>query len=87
MRVELVTPAKLAFSIEKATHVILPGTDGSMGVLPGHVPMITTLQGTEVVSIDTEGHENELTFKIGKGFAEITNDSVTIFAETVEQMK
>ena len=40
---ELVTPERLLFS-EMVEMVVVPGTEGNFGVLPGHAPLISTIR-------------------------------------------
>lgn len=75
---ELVSPEKLLLSrqVEMAT---LPAAEGEMGVLPGHAPMIVALRGG-VIRVRENGAETEALFVVG-GFAEISQDRVTILAD------
>lgn len=75
---ELVSPEKLLLSrqVEMAT---IPATDGEMGVLPGHAPMIVALRGG-VIRVRENGAETERLF-IGGGFAEVSADRVTVLAD------
>jgi len=43
LRLEIVTPEAKAFS-EDVEMVVLPGTDGELGIYPQHVPVLTTLK-------------------------------------------
>jgi len=62
---EIVTPEKVVFS-DKADSVVLPTTEGDVGVLSGHIPLLTTLTPGELQVI-TEGRTEYLT--VDKGFA------------------
>jgi F-type H+-transporting ATPase subunit epsilon len=75
---ELVTPEALLVS-QDVDMVIIPGSEGNFGVLPGHAPLISTIRpGT----IDIyEGREiTERIFVIG-GFAEVTPERCTVLAD------
>jgi F-type H+-transporting ATPase subunit epsilon len=76
---ELVSPARLLVSGEVA-GVTIPGTEGDMGVLPGHAPVLTTLR-PGVVAIARDGGAAEKIFVRG-GFAEINPQGLTVLAET-----
>ncbi|MFN0192131.1 MAG: F0F1 ATP synthase subunit epsilon [Aestuariivirga sp.] len=76
---ELVSPAKLLFSGEVAS-VTIPGTEGDMGILPGHAPVLSTLR-PGVVIISREGSADEKIFVRG-GFAEVNPQGLTLLAET-----
>jgi F-type H+-transporting ATPase subunit epsilon len=76
--VELISPERGLFSGE-ARAVMLPGTEGDMTVMPGHEPIVTTLQPGLVVVTDVQGHSYRR-FVRG-GFATITGARVTVLAE------
>ena len=78
MKVDIVTPDKNIFSGE-ANSLVLPGTDGSFGVLTGHAPLIATLQKGEVKLTDDSNKES--VFEISGGVVEVLNDKVIILAE------
>ena len=75
---ELVSPEKLLLS-RQVEMAIIPATDGEMGVLPGHSPMIVALRGG-VIRVRENGAETERLF-IGGGFAEVSADRVTVLAD------
>ena len=75
---ELVTPAKLLLA-EPAEMVVIPGSEGDFGVLPGHAPLISAVRpGT--VDIYQDGKVGERIFVAG-GFAEVSPDSCVLLAE------
>src|SRR6185312_5443433 len=75
---DLVAPERLLLSTE-AEMVTIPGTDGYMGVLKGHEPVITTLRAG---MIDVKGMDGSDTrFFIRGGFADIGADKITVLAE------
>lgn len=77
MQVEILTPEASLFTGE-ATYVGLPGTDGSLGILNNHAPLITTLsKGT--VSVKTANGEER--FEVKGGSVEVLNNKVIILAE------
>jgi F-type H+-transporting ATPase subunit epsilon len=76
---ELVSPARLLFSGE-VTSVTLPGTEGDMGILAGHAPVLSTLR-PGVVVVTKEGGSTDRIFVRG-GFAEVNNAGLTLLAET-----
>lgn len=75
---ELVSPEKLLLS-RQVEMVTLPATEGEMGVLPGHSPMIVVLRGG-VIRVRENGAETERLY-VGGGFAEISRERVTILAD------
>ena len=75
---DLVAPERLLLSTE-AEMVTVPGTDGYMGVLKGHEPVITTLRAG---MIDVKGMDGSDTrFFIRGGFADVSADKITVLAE------
>src|SRR5712664_3819759 len=75
---ELVTPERLLFS-EAVEMVVVPGTEGNFGVLPGHAPLISTIRpGT--IDIYEGGAITERIFIVG-GIAEVTPERCTVLAD------
>lgn len=75
---DLVSPERLLLS-EEAEMVTLPGTEGDLGVISGHEPLITTLRpGVIDVKGGTLGDQR---FFVLGGFAEINPERVTVLAE------
>ncbi len=77
LRLEIVTPETKAYS-EDVEMVVLPGTDGELGVYPNHVPVLTTLKPGEL-RVFKAGQETSLA--VGEGFAEITGDAISILTD------
>jgi F-type H+-transporting ATPase subunit epsilon len=80
LTLELATPTRLVVTLE-ADEVVIPGSLGYFGVLPGHAPLLATLG------------IGELTYRIGRdeyhvavsgGFAEVRNDKVIVLADVAE---
>jgi len=75
---DLVSPERLLLS-EDAEMVTIPGLEGEMGVMAGHMPLITALRpGTVDVKGGTQGHDR---FFVTAGFAEVTPTKITVLAE------
>ncbi|NQV57411.1 MAG: ATP synthase F1 subunit epsilon [Rhodospirillales bacterium] len=77
---DLVTPTELAVS-EDADMVVVPGTEGDFGVLPGHTPFLTTLRAG-IVDVHQAGVVDQSLFVEG-GFAEATPERCTVLADQV----
>lgn len=75
---ELVSPEKHLASGE-ATTAVLPATNGDMGILGSHAPVMTTLRPGLLHITMSDGSTQE--FFVRGGFADITPDSVTVLAE------
>ena len=76
----IVTQERTVFSSD-VDYISLPGTEGVMGVLPNHAPLLTALSFGEVM-VRVNGDEEF--FAIGGGFAEIRPDQVIILADSAE---
>ena len=75
---ELVSPERLILSTE-VEMVVVPGTEGNFGVLPGHAPLISTIRpGT--IDIYQGGAVTERIFVVG-GIAEVTPARCTVLAD------
>jgi F-type H+-transporting ATPase subunit epsilon len=78
MKVEILTPEKSVFDGE-ARLVSLPGSDGSLGILNNHAPLITTLTEGIVKIEGTDGKVQE--FGVKGGTVEVLNNRVIVLAE------
>ena len=67
---------------EEVDEVQIPGTEGYLGVLPGHTPLLTTLHVGQLWY--RQGQEKHY-LSIAFGFAEIQPDRVTILAQIAER--
>ena len=74
---EIVTPERKVFSGE-VENVYLPGTEGELGALPGHAPLVTGVSPGEL-RYTVDGKIEELA--IGSGFVEVTQEKITILAD------
>jgi F-type H+-transporting ATPase subunit epsilon len=81
MNVELVAPARKIWSGE-AEMVIARTTEGDIGILPGHEPVLGVL--VESPLRIKHGESEELVAAVHGGFLSVTRDSVSILAEVVE---
>src|SRR3990172_5894541 len=80
IRLEIVTPERLLLS-EDVDEVNVPGSEGYLGILPGHLPLLTTM-GTGVLHFRNHGKVQHCA--VSGGFAEVLGDRVIVIAETVE---
>ena len=82
IRCEIVSQDRKVFE-DDVDIVVLPGTDGEMGILPHHAPLLTTLKyGLIKVRIK----EEEQVFTVAGGVAEIQPEIVTILADAAEDV-
>jgi F-type H+-transporting ATPase subunit epsilon len=80
LQLEIVTPEKLAYS-DEVDSVQLPGSEGELGVLPPHAPLISTL-GAGELRLRKGGQEES--FAIVGGFLQVLPDKVVVMAETAD---
>ncbi|WP_119301706.1 F0F1 ATP synthase subunit epsilon [Dongia deserti] len=78
VKFELVSPERLLFSAD-VESVVVPGTEGDFGVLPGHARLISTVR-PGVISVFQGGKVTDRIFVEG-GFAEVTGAGCTVLAE------
>jgi F-type H+-transporting ATPase subunit epsilon len=78
---EIVTPERSLVTTQ-VDELQLPGSEGYFGVLPGHTPMLATLQVGEMwYRIGQEKHHLAIAF----GFVEVLPDRVTVLAQVAER--
>ncbi len=82
LHVELVSVERMIWSGE-ATLVLARTTEGELGILPGHIPLLGQLADGGVVRIDEEGGE-QLVVAVHGGFLSVTEKGVSILAELAE---
>jgi F-type H+-transporting ATPase subunit epsilon len=80
IKLEIVTPERLVFD-ETVDGVTLPGSEGELGALPHHAPLVSTL-GVGELHIRAGG--NEEWFAIVGGFVQVLPDKVVVMAETAD---
>ena len=77
IKLEIVTPEAKIFS-DDVDMVTLTGTEGEMGILPQHMPLMTQLVAGEIVA--QKGRET-IFIAVGDGFVQITGDRVAILTD------
>lgn len=78
MKVEIITPEQTLFEGD-GSMVFLPGSDGGLGVLNNHAPLISSLKKGVVRVKDNGGKEHR--FEVKGGTVEVFKNKVTILAE------
>ena len=81
---EVVTPERVAYSGQVAS-LQAPGSEGSFGVLAGHIPLLTSLQIGRLRFVEEDG--NEVQMAISGGFVEVGREQVAVLAETAERVE
>ncbi len=80
LQLQVVTPERLVVETE-AEEVQLPGSEGYLGILPGHAALITLLKAG-VLSYRRSGRSEA--FAVSSGFAEVLDDRVSVLADSAE---
>jgi F-type H+-transporting ATPase subunit epsilon len=78
LELEIVSPERLLLS-EPVDMVVVPASEGDLGVLPGHAPMVVMLRGG-TISIYSGKQVTQRLF-VASGFAEITPERCTVLAD------
>ena len=81
LSLEVVTPFRTVL-IEDVESVTLPGIEGELGILPEHVPLLTTLD-TGIMSY-VSGSGNTLAIAVHWGYAQVDGNNVRVLAELAE---
>ena len=76
IQLDIVTPERLAYS-DEVDAVTLPGSEGELGVLPHHTPLVSTL-GVGELRIRKGGTEES--FAIFGGFLQVLPTKVVVLA-------
>lgn len=83
LELEVVTPDRMVVK-EEVDIVMAQGELGEFGILPNHIPFLTTLQTGEL----RYRKDNQLEYlAVTGGFAEVSGNKVTILAEASERAK
>jgi len=84
MNFELVSPEKLLLS-QDVEMVVVPGSEGDLGVLAGHAPVISGLRPGTISVFD--GNAVTARLFVGGGFVEVTAERCTVLAEDAMPME
>lgn len=77
LTLEIVTPEAKVFS-DTIDSVVVPTVEGEIGVLPGHIPLLTQVANGELRL--TKGGTTQW-LAVGGGFVQIDGDRVRVLAE------
>lgn len=83
LHVEVVAVEEKVWSGE-AEMLVARTTEGELGVLPGHAPLLGQLAEPSQVRVKISGGE-EVAYDVAGGFLSITDEGVTVLAESAEQ--
>ncbi|ASR45570.1 F0F1 ATP synthase subunit epsilon [Paenibacillus kribbensis] len=78
---EIVTPERLVYA-EQVNSISVRGSEGDLGILPGHLPLVTPLK-IAPIRIKVGGQTEVIA--VNGGFVEVRKDKVVILAESAER--
>ena len=78
---QVVTPERSVVH-EEVNELLLPGSEGYLGVLPGHTPLLTSLKIGEIKY--RQGNQTKF-LAVSWGFAEVLPNKVTVLADLAER--
>lgn len=81
-RLSIVTPEKVFYEAD-IKSLIVPGTEGYLGVLSNHAPLITALEPGKIEFRDADDKVNYLA--VTAGFLEVSGNVATLLADAVEE--
>lgn len=77
LTLEIVTPEGRVYA-DTVDNVVLSTSTGEIGILPGHIPLLTQLEDGE---LRVQKGTTQESIACGRGFAEINGDKVSVLAE------
>lgn len=77
IQLEIVTPEGKVYE-DTIESVVMPTTTGEVGILPGHIPLVTEIQAGQIAVTKAGSTVN---LAVSKGFAQCVGDKVSILAE------
>lgn len=78
MKLEIITPDKKLFE-GNVKSLVVPGSEGQLGILNNHAPMIASLKKGTVKVTDEQAHVQK--FEIKGGVVEVLKNNVIVLAE------
>jgi F-type H+-transporting ATPase subunit epsilon len=83
LEVEVVSCVRRLYHTDRADMVIIPGSEGEMGVLPNHTPLLTTLAFGELRIVEGK---DVVSFVVYGGVVEVRPHKVTVLADDAESV-
>ncbi len=78
LHLEIITPEKVVYT-DEVGMVVVPGSEGNLGILPNHIPLFTKLKSGEI----KVKKENEvILLAVSGGFVDVQPTKVTILADS-----
>ena len=79
LNLEVISPEKTVYSDKQISYVSAPASSGITGILPGHMPLISSLNSGDLRCFEKEG--SEIHILISSGFIQVKNNTVLVLAE------
>lgn len=80
--VNVVTPAGVIFNRDTVKLTVINTISGAVGIMANHQPIVSALKIDEVKIVNEDGSEEHIA--VNGGFAEFSNNTLTIVAESAE---
>ena len=84
LTVEIITGERIVYRQDEVDSVVAPGSEGALGILPGHAKLVSLLAQGEL-KIRHGGDEEY--FAVFGGFIEVTDNKVIILADSAERAR
>jgi F-type H+-transporting ATPase subunit epsilon len=81
LKLVVVTPEAEKFTKE-VSAVTLPGGMGEVGILPGHIPIVSTLE-VGILKFEIDGAHHLVV--VNKGFFEVNHDQIRVLTQSCEE--
>ena len=81
IKIEVVTAERLVYS-DSVDMIVAPGTEGELGILPHHSPLMTLLKPGELL---IKKGDEEIELAVTGGFVEVRPDRVIVLADAAEK--
>lgn len=82
-KLTIVTPERRLLVNQEVEEVTVPGFKGELNILPGHAPLITTLE-TGVMKWKLKGKEKQDTAVISWGYCQVNPEGVNVLANIAD---
>ncbi len=82
-KLNLVTPEKKILTDHEVEEVVVPGQAGQLDILPGHAPLLTTLNAG-VLEYKEPGSNERKSVVLSWGYCEVNPKGIHVLAETAE---
>lgn len=82
LSVEIITGERVVYKQDEVDMVVAPGSEGSLGILPSHAPLVSLLAEGELRVKKGSTEESLVVFG---GFIEVLDDKVVVLADSAER--